>query len=123
MKRHWLVIAVFAASLLAGCATADFKVVDALHPGMGEAEARATIASFGFDLNASLRRPESGWPERSSSPWQLDERAAFEEKNLSQRISVAEYYPVYHGMFGFGQLFLFYGEDGKLRSHYRRQIN
>ena len=123
MKPHWFLGAVCAAFLLAGCATADFKVVDALHPGMSQSEAQATIASYGFALKDSMRRPESGWTGNDSSPWQLATRAAFQEKELSERVSLVEYYPVYHGMLGYGQLFLFYGEDGKLRSHYRHQIN
>jgi hypothetical protein len=40
-----------------------------------------------------------------------------------QRVSKVEYYPVYHGILGFGQLFLFYDEDRRLASFYRKQIN
>jgi hypothetical protein len=123
MKPHRFLSSVCAAFLLAGCTTADFKVVDALHPGMSQAEAQATIASYGFALKDSMRRPENGWPQNDNSPWQLATRAAFQEKELNERVALAEFYPVYHGMLGYGHLFLFYGEDGKLRSHYRHQIN
>jgi hypothetical protein len=114
----------FSASLLlAGCVTADFKVVDALHAGMSQAEAQTTILSYGFQREDSVTRPESGWPMDRNSSSDLAWRAGFEENRLKERLSLAEVYPVYHGMLGYGELFLFYGEDGKLRSYYRRQIN
>lgn len=116
----WLLSATF---LLVGCVTADFKVVDALRRGMSQAEAQTTIASYGFQREESLSRSESGWPVKRRSSRDLAWRAVLEEHRLKERISLAEYYPVYHGMRGFGELFLFYGEDGKLFSYYRHQIN
>ena len=117
-------VCLFSASLLlAGCVTADFKVIDALHTGMSQAEAQTTIASYGFQRKDSVNRPESGWPTDRKFSSDLAWRAGLEESRLKERLSFAEFYPVYHGMLGYGELFLFYGEDGKLRSHYRHQIN
>jgi len=68
-------------------------------------------------------RPAQGWPsERDDFPG-LGQRAGFKEKQLSKRILMSEYYPVQHGLFGYGELYLYYGEDGRLLDFYRYQIN
>ena len=38
-------------------------------------------------------------------------------------IERAEYYPVFHGMLGYGQLFLFYDAGERLVEFYRVNIN
>ena len=109
--------------LLAGCVTNDFKVVDTLKLGMTPQEAQATIKSFGFALAHSLTRPVDGWPADRKTFDATDWRAGREEARTRKRVSLAEYYPVGHGLFGAGQLFLFYGDDGGLAHFYRYQIN
>jgi hypothetical protein len=109
--------------LLAGCVTADFKVVDALRFGMTADEARATIASFSFERESALERPDSGWPAADGSFTDLAGRARAREVKLQVIIQRAEYYPVHHGLLGFGQLFLFYDDRGRLVDFYRHQIN
>ncbi len=109
--------------ILAGCATNDFKVVDALKDGITQAEAKEIIASYGFTVEQSLTRPELGWPDSDESFANLAGRAKRIEAETGLTVATAEYYPVGHGMFGFGQLFLFYDGTGKLLYHYRRQIN
>ena len=111
------------ALILPGCVTNDFKVVDALHTGMSKEEAHATIASFSFQREQALVRPKSGWPESEHTFTDLPGRAHAAESQLKKMISSAEYYPVGHGLFGFGQLFLFYDEQDRVASFYRRQIN
>jgi hypothetical protein len=123
MKRYLSSCLYLGILLVTGCVTADFKVVDALRPGMSQAEAQRTIASFGFQRGEALTRSESGWPTELQSNSGLAKRAAYEENRLQEKISAAEFYPVHHGMLGYGELFLFYGVDGKLRSYYRHQIN
>ena len=108
---------------LSACVTNDFKVVDALQVGMTEEQARSTIASYGFDRNEVLQRPESGWSETYIDWVDMAARAHHAEKQLGQRVSKVEYYPVFHGILGYGQLFLFYDEDRRLATFYRRQIN
>lgn len=108
---------------LAGCATNDFKVVDALAIGMSQERAEETIASYGFVREESLTRPKSGWPESSGNFTNLSGRANYVEKEKKIIIKDADYYPVYHGLLGFGQLFLFFDEDGSLVDFYRKQIN
>ena len=109
--------------LLAGCVTNDFKVVDALKPGMTPQQAQETINSFGFTLAQSLPRPASDWPTERKTFDATAWRAGREEARSGKRVSLVEYYPVGHGMLGAGQLFLFYGEDGRLAHFYRYQIN
>ena len=53
----------------------------------------------------------------------LPKRAAAVEERLQRRIGSAEYYPVTHGLLGFGKLFLFYDENGRLVEFYRININ
>lgn len=119
-------ILVIALTLLgAGCVTGDFKVVDALKVGMTPTEAEQTIASFGFKRTVALSRPEAGWPgERGGSLEQMTGwRAGEQEMNSGIRVSTVELYPVYHGLLGYGELFLFYGENGRLAYFHRHQIN
>lgn len=108
---------------LAGCATKDFKVVDALEKGITQAEAKEIISSYGFTVEQSLTRPEAGWPASDDTFVNLPGRAKRVEEQQESVVSKAEYYPVGHGMFGFGQLFLFYNAEGKLLHFYRYQIN
>jgi hypothetical protein len=108
---------------LGGCVTNDFKVVDALKLGMTQQEAQATIKSFGFSLAQSLPRPATGWPADRNTFDATDWRAGREEARTGKQVSLVEYYPVGHGFLGAGQLFLFYGEDGRLAHFYRYQIN
>jgi hypothetical protein len=109
--------------LFSGCVTNDFKVVDALKPGMSPGEAQATIKSFGFALDQSLPRPTNGWPAERKTFDATDWRAGREEARTGKKVSLVEFYPVGHGLLGAGQLFLFYGEDGRLMNFYRYQIN
>lgn len=123
MKIATPLLTAIAAFLFAGCVTNDFKVVDALKIGMSPEEAQATIKSFGFSLQQSLPRPTSGWPAERKTFDATDWRAGREEARTGMRVSLVEFYPVGHGLFGAGQLFLFYGDDGRLMNFYRYQIN
>jgi hypothetical protein len=113
---------VFCALLLGGCVTKDFKVVEALRAGLSKEEAKAMIASFGFERSQVLERPASGWVSDGTFT-NLPSRAHVVEERTKKKIVSAEYYPVGHGLFGAGQLFLFYDEDGRLVDFYRYQIN
>jgi hypothetical protein len=123
MKSHRLIAFVIFALLLSGCTTSDYKVVDAIKPEMTALEAKAVINSYGFEIGKSEIRPTKGWPSEREDFTALGWRAGQAEQKLSKRIALAEYYPVGHGMFGAGQLFLFYSEDGRLLDYYRYQIN
>jgi hypothetical protein len=112
----------FGMLILSSCDTKDFIVLDALHAGMSQKEARATIASFSFQRDKFLDRPSSGWASDQTST-DLPGRARAVEERLSKRIATVEYYPVHHGLFGFGLLFLFYDGEGRLVHFYRHQIN
>jgi hypothetical protein len=113
---------IFCALVFSGCVTKDFKVVDALRAGLTKEEAKATIASFGFERSQVLERPASGWASEGTFT-NLPSRARVAEERSKKTIATAEYYPVGHGLLGAGQLFLFYGEDGRLVDFYRYQIN
>jgi hypothetical protein len=115
-------LVVCGALLLSSCDTRDFKVVDALRTGMTREEARATIASFSFQRDKALDRPESGWVSDQTS-LDLPRQAREVEEKLSKTISTVEYYPVHHGLLGFADLLLFYDESGHLVHFYRDQIN
>ena len=123
MKPRSSLLLVCALSLLSGCVSADFKVVDALKAGMTDAEAQSAIATFGFSRGDRLSRPSSGWPDERTDFTALAWRAGRIETEKKEKVTAAEYYPVHHGLLGSGQLFLFYGEDGKLLEFYRYQIN
>ena len=114
---------VICALTLVGCVTNDFKVVDALSVGMSDGKAKETIESYGFQREERINRPDEGWPEPDGSFLDLPGRAHWAEKELNTVIEFAEYYPVGHGLLGYGQLFLFYDEAGQLVKYYRRQIN
>jgi hypothetical protein len=90
---------------------------------MTQEQARSTIASYGFEREEVLQRPESGWSDTPVDWVAMSVRAGRVETELGQRVSKVGYYPVYHGILGFGQLFLFYDEDRRLASFYRKQIN
>ena len=45
------------------------------------------------------------------------------ENKIGKKIGTVEYYPVHHGILGFGMLFLFYDSNEKLVYFYRKQIN
>jgi hypothetical protein len=124
-KMRVVTTLLFALTLLltAGCVTNDFKVVDALRVGMSPDEARTAIQSYGFSIAKSLQRPADGWPAERKTFDATDWRAGREEARSGKRVSLVEYYPVHHGILGAGQLFLFYGEDGRLMHFYRYQIN
>lgn len=109
--------------LLAGCVSKDFKVVEALRVGMTKQEAQSTIAAFSYQSHDALERPVAGWPESDSTLTNLPGRARTVEAETKTTIASAEYYPVGHGMLGFGQLFLFYDASGRLVHFYRHQIN
>jgi hypothetical protein len=123
MQLRLTFILICALCLLSGCVTADFKVVDALRTGMTESEAQSAIASFGFHRSEQLVRPPIGWPSERADFTALAWRAGLIETHKNQIVAMAEYYPVHHGFLGAGQLFLFYGADGKLLEFYRYQIN
>lgn len=123
MKRLCNILVPVFILVLAGCVTNDFKVVEALKEGITASEAKEIITSYGFTIEQSLSRPEEGWHETDESFVNLPGWAKRIEEEKRSIVSKAEYYPVGHGMFGFGQLFLFYDEEGKLLYHYRRQIN
>ena len=112
-----------AAALCASCVTNDFRVVDLLKPGMTQIEAFGVITSFGFERRAVVNRPVDGWATTGGRYDDIQGRASDVEQRLKQEIRVAEMYPVGHGLLGSGLLYLFYGQDGKLREHYRYQIN
>jgi len=121
--RFAVTVLVLLGTLLAGsCVTKDFKVVDALRAGMTKEEAKVTIASFGFQRSQALDRPASGWKSDGTFT-NLPSRAHVAEDRSKKTIAAAEYYPVGHGLFGAGQLFLFYDEGGRLVEFYRYQIN
>ena len=109
--------------VVAGCVTKDFKVVDALHLGMSPDEAKSVIQAYGFQMAESLDRPAEGWPQEKETFVDARWRAGREEVRADKRVSRVEFYPVGHGLLGAGQLFLFYGEDGRLMNFYRYQIN
>lgn len=111
------------AFFISGCATNDFKVVDALRIGMNAGEAQETIHAYGFQLEQSMERPALGWPNANTALGDLAGRAGATEMRLGRRILRAEYYPVFHGLLGFGELYLFYSEDDQLVEFYRHQIN
>ncbi len=109
--------------LLTGCVSNDFKVVDALRVGMNQTEARATIQSYGFESVEHIARPSDGWPKERANAPESAWRARKVEEHGKEEVSLVEYYPVHHGLLGFGQLFLFYGKDGRLLDFYRYHIN
>jgi hypothetical protein len=122
MKISAKLFLAFLALMVGGCVTKDFKVVDALRAGLTKEEAKATIASFGFERSQALERPASGWASDGTFT-NLPSRAHVVEERTKRKIVTAEYYPVGHGLFGAGQLFLFYDEGGRLVDFYRYQIN
>lgn len=110
---------------LAGCATsADFQAVGALRAGQTQAEARGAIEAHGFkDPKDEVLRPAAGWPAQGKGFFDTAHRAGLAEQKLGTRIASAEAYPVHHGLLGYGWIYLFYDEAGKLASYYRLQIN
>ena len=111
------------AIILSGCVTTnDFKVVDALQIGMSREEVKATIFSYGFQLEEVLSRPSLGWVGDDTFT-NLPGRAKYAEERAGKNVKIAEYYPVGHGILGFGQLFVFYDNEEKVVEFYRRQIN
>lgn len=123
MKPTNLIILSLLLALLMGCVSADFKVVDALKPGMTGAEAVETIRAYGFDRAEKIARPANGWPNERADFVSTAWRAGRMEEQKKEEISVVEYYPVHHGLLGAGQLFLFYDKQGRLLDFYRYQIN
>ena len=123
MQRNPLLsLLAFALLIAAGCKTNDFKVVDALHKGMSQEEARATISAYGFERREFLTRPRDGWSSVQTI-MNLPKRAAAVEESHRLSVGSAEYYPVGHGLMGFGELFLFYNLEGRLVEFYRHNIN
>ena len=108
--------------IVVGCKTNDFKVVDSLREGMSQEEVRATISAYGFERREFLIRPADGW-QNIQTLIDLPKQAAAVEERRRTRIGSAEYYPVHHGLLGFGELFLFYDSDGRLVEFYRHHIN
>lgn len=122
-RKRILAVLLVAVLGLAGCATPnDFKVVEALHVGMTRAEADQTIQQHGFKRQETVVRPSGGWANIQTT-MHLPERAAAVEQRRGLVIERAEYYPVFHGMLGFGQLFLFYDAGERLVEFYRININ
>jgi len=115
-------ILILITALGAGCVTNDFKVVDALRPGLSHSEAADIIAGYGFEKESATDRPRQGW-QRDGTFENLGGRAAAVEQKLQQPVSAVELYPVHHGVLGYGLLFLFYGADERLLHFYRYQIN
>lgn len=113
----------FFSFILVSCTTSDFKVVEALETGMSKQEARSTIASYAFQREQIIERPDNGWPKSDGTITNLPGRANAVENTLNIDIRSAEYYPVGHGLLGFGQLFLFYDNNDRLVHYYRKQIN
>jgi hypothetical protein len=122
MKSLAKSLVLFCAMLFCGCVTKDFKVVGALRVGLTKQEAKTTIASFGFERSQILERPASGWTSDGTFT-NLPLRARAAEVRFEKKIATAECYPVAHGLLGAGELFLFYGEEGRLVDFYRYQIN
>jgi hypothetical protein len=122
IRKPLLTLLAFALLIGAGCTTDDFKVVDALHTGMSREEARATISAYGFERREFLTRPEAGWSSVQTM-MDLPKRAAAIEERRRIPVGSAEYYPVGHGLMGFGELFLFYDVEGRLVEFYRHNIN
>jgi hypothetical protein len=89
---------------------------------MTSAEAHANIAAYGFHRAEYLVRPGGGWSEIETSMG-LPKRAAAVEGHLGKQVASAEFYPVFHGMLGYGHLFLFYDENNRLLEFYRVNIN
>jgi hypothetical protein len=114
---------VIALAALTSCSSNDFKVLDALETGMTKAEAAKTIESFGFKRQAAVERPPNGWPETDGTAVNIPRVARLTEARLHQPVQFAEYYPVHHGLLGFGELFLFYDADGRLIHFYGHRIN
>jgi len=112
----------FAMLIAGGCKTNDFKVVDELRAGMSQEEARSTISAYGFKRAEFLTRPSDGWSSVQTLMG-LPKRAAVIEERRRTQVGSAEYFPVGHGLMGFGQLFLFYDSDGRLVEFYRHNIN
>jgi len=110
-------------SLFAGCVTNDFKVVEALEIGLEMSEVETVVAAYGFNKEQSLTRPDDGWPETDDSYTNLAGRAEVVEDSKGIEIHQADYYPVGHGFLGYGWLFTFFDQDGKLVHYYRKQIN
>ena len=88
-------------------------------------EARSTVETFGFKRSLHERRPSTGWAsEDPQHPLpNLPGRAKAQEERLGIHFSEVDYYPVSHGLMGFGMLFLFYDTHGRLAHHYRYHIN
>ncbi len=127
MRKGLIIIRLIAVTLLlianAGCETDDFKVVDNLQKGMSKKEVRSVIESYSFKIESTLIRPIGGWKESDETFTNLPGRARWVENELGIIIESADYYPVSHGILGFGQLLLFYNNSEKLVYFYRRQIN
>jgi hypothetical protein len=119
--KRLLLAAAFCAST--GCVSNDFKVVDALRPGMNQAEALETIAAYGFKRETAKTKPSGGWPRVDGTMNNLTGHALAVEKKVLKDIETAEVYPVHHGLLGYGLVYLFYDANGKLVEFYRRQIN
>lgn len=123
MTRATKVIPVICIFLLGGCATNDFKVVDALRIGESPEEVQAAIKSCSFKKTESFLRPIAGWPSDRKGSEETAWRAGRLEAQSGTKVSAVELYPIHHGLLGYGHLYVFYGEDGRLVNFYRRQIN
>lgn len=123
IDERFVAVILVAALCSTGCVTNDFKVVDALHKGMSREEADTVINSYGFKLGETWTRPAEGWTDDSHSHKKPHLRAQSVEAQFRTRVERLDYYPVQHGILGFGWLFLFYDEGEVLIDFYRHQIN
>ena len=123
LEKYPVCLLVILLIFVSGCTTNDFLVVEALKKGMTRSETRKTVERFGFTLNQSVLRPKSGWPSTRSNSIALPLRAKLKEDELGCRITEADYFPVGHGMFGIGFLFVFYDSNGRILDFYRHQVN
>jgi hypothetical protein len=120
--RIFVSILSFSVFVLAGCKTNDFKVAEALRKGMSQAEARTTITAYGFKRSEFLIRPPRGWTTIQTVKG-LPKLAHAAEELVGVTVGSAEYYPVGHGLMGWGDLFLFYDTHERLVHFYRVNIN
>ena len=107
---------------LTGCKTNDFRIVEEIQKGMSKETVHSKCSAYGFESRERLIRPDEGWSAIKTF-MDLPEQAAAIEKQLNITVKSAEYYPVTHGVFGYGQLFVFYDEKDQVVDFYRVQIN
>ena len=123
MNSYKHIFIVTLALSLSGCATNDFKVLDALHPGMTRAEATSTVESFSFSIFASAIRPIDGWTDSVKHKLDIYWWAQWAEDKMQEPVERVDLFPVGHGILGMGELYLFYNNTDHLIYFYRLNIN